>query len=93
MREFSYQCDEDTKLCSPAGKALVVSLSSGHLAHILLEGDEEIQTFSAHMYEPWITAFDKSDDSAMTVWSGGDDLVLKKWDLEQTFRPSLVNKQ
>jgi hypothetical protein len=45
------------------------------------------------MYEPWITSFDKGDGSEMTVWSGGDDLVLKKWDLEQNFRPSLVNKQ
>jgi len=77
----------------PSGKALIVSLSSGHLAHIPLEGDEEIQTFSAHMYEPWITSFDRADESGKTVWSGGDDLVMKKWDLEQTFRPSLVNKQ
>ena len=70
-----------------------MSLSSGHLAHIPLEGDEEIQTFAAHMYEPWITSFDRADESGKTVWSGGDDLVMKKWDLEQTFRPSLVNKQ
>jgi hypothetical protein len=45
------------------------------------------------MYEPWITSFDRADESGKTVWSGGDDLVMKKWDLEQTFRPSLVNKQ
>lgn len=45
------------------------------------------------MYEPWITSFDKGDESGMTVWSGGDDCVLKKWDLGQTFRPSLVNKE
>lgn len=45
------------------------------------------------MYEPWITSFDRWDESGNTVWSGGDDCVLKKWDLMQTFRPVLVNKQ
>lgn len=45
------------------------------------------------MYEPWITSFDRSDESGMTVWSGGDDCVLKKWDLEDTSSPTFVNKQ
>jgi len=94
----SIEVAEEKILClsldyASSGKSLIVSLSSGFLAHVPLDDNEEIQTFSAHMYEPWITTFDKSDDSEMTAWSGGDDLVLKKWDLEQTFRPSLVNKQ
>jgi diphthamide biosynthesis protein 7 len=81
------------KVTRSTGDALIVSLSSGHLAHVPLGEDEDIQSFSAHMYEPWITSFDKGDESGMTAWSGGDDCVLKKWDLGQTFRPSLVNKQ
>jgi diphthamide biosynthesis protein 7 len=75
------------------GQALIVSLSSGELAHVPLSGDEEVQVFKAHMYEPWITSFDNWDETGMTVWSGGDDCVLKKWDLTQTFRPTFVNKQ
>lgn len=77
-----------------AKRALIVSVSSGTLAYIDLEdSDNEVTEFSAHMYEPWITTFDRSDESGMTVWSGGDDCVLKKWDLEDTTRPIFVNKQ
>jgi diphthamide biosynthesis protein 7 len=77
----------------PDGQSLIVSLSSGDLAHVPLGEDEDIEVFKAHMYEPWITSFDRWDESGTTVWSGGDDCVLKKWDLTQTFRPILVNKQ
>jgi diphthamide biosynthesis protein 7 len=73
---------------------LIVSISSGSLAYIDLEDtDNEITEFSAHMYEPWITSFDSTDDTGRTVWSGGDDCVMKRWDLDDTSRPTFVNKQ
>lgn len=71
-----------------------MSISSGSLACVDLEDpDNEVTDFSAHMYEPWITSFDRWDETGMTVWSGGDDCVLKKWDLSDTTRPTFVNKQ
>ncbi|KAK4685685.1 diphthine methyl ester acylhydrolase, partial [Tremellales sp. Uapishka_1] len=74
-------------------RALITSLSSGSLAHLLPSSSGELQVvdeWSAHDYEPWITAFDRW--SPCTVWSGGDDLKLKRWDLRDTSQPTATNK-
>lgn len=36
-------------------------------------------SWHAHDFEPWIASWDAHDPSR--VWSGGDDLVLKSWDV------------
>ncbi|KAK8861450.1 hypothetical protein IAR55_002269 [Kwoniella newhampshirensis] len=72
--------------------SIVTSLSTGSLAHLIptAAGYEISSTWHAHEYEPWITTFDLWDTNA--VWSGGDDCKLKRWDLRETSRPTLVNK-
>lgn len=76
---------------SPA--SLVVSLSNGEIC--LLGGETQLEMTSrwhAHDFEPWIAAFDCWDPS--TVWTGGDDLKLKGWDLRQGCeQPTFVNKR
>ena len=76
---------------SPA--SIVVSLSSGSICR--LEGEtsfEVTSTWHAHDFEPWIAAFDCWEPT--TVWTGGDDLTLKGWDLRQGCdRPTFVNKR
>lgn len=72
----------------PAG---IVSQSDGTIAHIgdlerALQGDKQaIDTWHAHDYEAWITAYD-CWSSGTVVWSGGDDLCLKGWDLRTSHR-------
>ncbi|KAJ9109161.1 hypothetical protein QFC21_000489 [Naganishia friedmannii] len=48
------------------------------------------QAWESHDYEPWITAFDLWRPDV--VWSGGDDLKLKQWDLRSPYSPISVNK-
>ncbi|CDW97522.1 hypothetical protein, partial [Sporisorium scitamineum] len=53
-------------------------------AHLALNSTYPTQprgltTWAAHEYEAWIAAFDCFHPT--TVWSGGDDLALKSWDL------------
>ncbi|WWD16638.1 hypothetical protein CI109_101068 [Kwoniella shandongensis] len=94
--------DDDTTLClsldyshrlHPSTQpSIITSLSTGSLAHLVPSetGYEVSSTFHAHDYEPWITTFDLWDTNI--VWSGGDDCKLKRWDLRETSRPTLVNK-
>lgn len=77
----------------PSDDSIVVSLSTGSIA--LLQGEASLSvtsTWKAHMYEAWIAAFDAWNDQ--TVWTGGDDCVLKGWDLRDGCgRPTFVNKE
>ncbi|WVF67097.1 hypothetical protein IAT40_001842 [Kwoniella sp. CBS 6097] len=72
--------------------SIITSLSSGSLAYLKPNetGYEVESEWKAHDFEPWITSFDNWDLN--TVWSGGDDCKLKRWDIRETFRPTLVNK-
>ncbi|GAA5956021.1 hypothetical protein JCM8115_004389 [Rhodotorula mucilaginosa] len=97
-------CTDESTLClsldwstrrqsTPDPASIVVSLSSGSIC--LLEGEtsfEVTSTWHAHDFEPWIAAFDCWEPT--TVWTGGDDLTLKGWDLRQGCdRPTFVNKR
>ncbi|WVR03930.1 hypothetical protein IAU60_000929 [Kwoniella sp. DSM 27419] len=84
--DFSHRLD------SSEPSSIITSLSNGSLAHLVPnESDYEVETsWKAHDFEPWITSFDNWDTN--TVWSGGDDCKLKRWDIRETFRPSMVNK-
>ncbi|KAI9444813.1 WD40-repeat-containing domain protein [Lactarius indigo] len=77
---------------STAG-SLVVSLSDGKLT--LLEPDQIGQlsianAWDAHSYEPWCVAWNYWDTNV--IYSGGDDLRLKVWDIRQGFdQPITIN--
>jgi diphthamide biosynthesis protein 7 len=51
------------------------------------------QNFKGHDYEAWICAFDYWQNNV--VYSGGDDIKLKRWDLRQDpgSGPTLVNSK
>ncbi|OCH96160.1 WD-40 repeat-containing protein [Obba rivulosa] len=74
---------------------LIVSLSDGSLA--LLRADDQSglvvsDTWAAHDYEPWISAWNYWDTNV--VYSGGDDLMMKGWDIREDFsRPIFTNKR
>ncbi|KAH9049337.1 WD-40 repeat-containing protein [Lactarius hengduanensis] len=78
---------------STAG-SLVVSLSDGKLT--LLEPDQTGQlsitsAWAAHAHEPWCVAWNYWDTNV--IYSGGDDLRLKVWDIRQGFdQPIITNK-
>ncbi|KAJ8522566.1 hypothetical protein ONZ45_g886 [Pleurotus djamor] len=66
--------------------SLVVSLSDGNLA--LLQGASAgglvvTETWHAHDHEPWVAAWDYWDPNR--IYSGGDDLLWKCWDIRQGF--------
>ncbi|EGN99379.1 hypothetical protein SERLA73DRAFT_182338 [Serpula lacrymans var. lacrymans S7.3] len=74
--------------------SLVVSLSNGSLC--ILRPAESTMAMSdswhAHDYEPWIAAWDYWNTNV--IYSGGDDLKMKGWDVRQGFdRPTFVNKR
>ncbi|TBU48331.1 WD-40 repeat-containing protein [Dichomitus squalens] len=73
---------------------LIVSLSSGSLS-LLRPGDEglvEADSWHAHDYEPWIAAWDYWNTNV--VYSGGDDLKMKGWDVRQGGdQPTFTNKR
>ncbi|KAJ7630947.1 WD40-repeat-containing domain protein [Roridomyces roridus] len=77
--------------------SLVVSLSNGNLC-LLTPGQgssfglDISDTWHAHDNEPWIAAWDYWDSSI--IYSGGDDLKLKGWDVRQGFsQPIFTNKR
>ncbi|KAL0071975.1 hypothetical protein AAF712_000898 [Marasmius tenuissimus] len=75
---------------------IVVSLSNGELSVLDPEHTSNESTaprsWHAHDYEPWIAAWDYWDPNV--VYSGGDDLKLKGWDLrEDLHRPTFLNKR
>ncbi|KDQ30788.1 hypothetical protein PLEOSDRAFT_1037842 [Pleurotus ostreatus PC15] len=74
--------------------SLVVSLSNGQLA--LLQPDDQnlavTQLWHAHDYEPWIAAWDYWNTNL--IYSGGDDLQLKCWDIREGFsKPVFLNRR
>jgi len=72
-----------------------VSLSDGNLT--LLEPGQTGQpvvtnTWAAHAHEPWCVAWNYWDTNV--IYSGGDDLQLKVWDVRQGFeQPVTTNKR
>ncbi|KAI0361613.1 WD-40 repeat-containing protein [Trametes cingulata] len=74
---------------------LIVSLSDGSLS--LLKPEERsglaiTDSWHAHDYEPWIAAWNYWDTNV--VYSGGDDLKMKGWDIRQGgAAPIFVNKR
>ncbi|KAL7419730.1 Diphthine methyltransferase [Cryptotrichosporon argae] len=73
--------------------AVICSLSNGKLALVRpAEGHMVVDSrWAAHDYEPWITAWDALD--AHTVWSGGDDLALKRWDVRVPAAPTFTYRR
>ncbi|KAF8973930.1 WD-40 repeat-containing protein [Flammula alnicola] len=75
--------------------SLVASLSSGSLC--ILSPTERAslsitETWHAHDYAPWVAAWNYWDTNI--IYSGGDDLKLKSWDVRQGFtHPTFVNKR
>ncbi|KAG5647997.1 hypothetical protein DXG03_007031 [Asterophora parasitica] len=75
--------------------SIVASLSNGSLC--LLSPSESgglslVNTWHAHDFEPWIAAWNYWDTSV--VYSGGDDLKLKGWDIRQDLsQPIFTNKR
>ncbi|WVQ64803.1 uncharacterized protein L199_002972 [Kwoniella botswanensis] len=84
--------DWSNRLNQSSPSSIITSLSNGNLYHIIPTPTrwEVESSWKAHDYEPWITSFDNWDSN--TVWSGGDDCKLKRWDIRETFRPTFVNK-
>ncbi|GMK59058.1 hypothetical protein CspeluHIS016_0700730 [Cutaneotrichosporon spelunceum] len=83
--------DEETLVLSldhrPGAEEVITSLSSGELAHVA--GGEVVDRWAAHDFEPWITAWQGPD----TVWSGGDDLALKRWDIRMPGTATFVKRK
>lgn len=73
-----YVKEKDTKIEAKA----IVSQSDGTLASVShsLSSFPIIETWKAHDFEAWTTAFDCWSQGNV-LWSGGDDLCLKGWDL------------
>ncbi|KAK7064228.1 WD-repeats-region domain-containing protein [Favolaschia claudopus] len=74
--------------------SLVVSLSNGSLC-LLTPAENTLSisdTWHAHDFEPWIAAWDYWDSPV--IYSGGDDLKLKGWDIRQGFsQPTFTSKR
>ncbi|WOO85170.1 Diphthine methyltransferase [Vanrija pseudolonga] len=70
---------------------IITSLSDGSLAHVVRRpsGMETLATWHAHEFEPWICAWAGPD----SVWSGGDDCKLKRWDVRVPDVPVFVNRR
>lgn len=73
---------------------IMVSLSSGELAHVVTRptGMEVEAQWAAHDFEPWITAWGR-EAGGSTVWSGGDDLALKRWDVRMPGTATFVKRK
>ncbi|KAI0639409.1 WD-40 repeat-containing protein [Trametes polyzona] len=74
---------------------LIVSLSDGSLSLLQPESSAGLtvtDSWHAHDYEPWIAAWDYWNTNV--VYSGGDDLKMKGWDIRQGgSQPIFVNKR
>ncbi|KAL0581604.1 hypothetical protein V5O48_000420 [Marasmius crinis-equi] len=75
---------------------IVASLSNGDLCvldpELSSSEPENLQSWHAHDFEPWIAAWDYWNTDV--VYSGGDDLKLKAWDIrEDLSRPIFLNKR
>ncbi|KAJ8489776.1 hypothetical protein ONZ51_g2749 [Trametes cubensis] len=74
---------------------LIVSLSDGSLSLLQPEdgtGLAVTDSWHAHDYEPWIAAWDYWNTNV--VYSGGDDLTMKGWDIRQGgSAPLFTNKR
>ncbi|KZV77637.1 WD-40 repeat-containing protein [Peniophora sp. CONT] len=75
--------------------SLIVSLSNGKLALLRpnpVNGLSIEETWHAHDHEPWAAAWEYWDNNI--IYSGGDDLKLKLWDIRAGFdRPVLMNRR
>ncbi|BGP36861.1 hypothetical protein JCM10450v2_000753 [Rhodotorula kratochvilovae] len=98
------ECADESTLClsldwstrrqsTPDPASIVVSLSSGSICTLGGESSFSVTNeWHGHDFEPWIAAFDCWEPN--TVWTGGDDLALKGWDLRQGCeQPTFVNKR
>ncbi|GJE86117.1 WD-40 repeat-containing protein [Phanerochaete sordida] len=68
---------------------VVVSLSNGSLALLKPTDNARLsvtETWHAHDHEPWIAAWNYWDTNV--IYSGGDDLTMKGWDIRQGFGAS-----
>ncbi|GFO06777.1 WD repeat domain 85 [Plakobranchus ocellatus] len=75
-----------------AKQRVAASDSSGFLSILDIDkGLEVIDSWQAHDYEAWITAFHKFDGNL--VFSGGDDCRLKGWDIRDLSRPVFISKR
>ncbi|KAK4058175.1 hypothetical protein OIO90_000914 [Microbotryomycetes sp. JL221] len=90
------QCADKDTLClsldwsnrglDKQSSSIVVSLSDGSICtiesnSINSKSDYQVtKRWKAHDYEPWIAAYDCWDSSHNTIWTGGDDLKVKRWD-------------
>jgi len=78
---------------TPMPEKIIVSLSNGELALIQVHDErmEPLNIWKAHCFEAWITAADFTDENI--IYSGGDDCLLKLWDVRQGFcKPTSVSK-
>ncbi|ORX36502.1 WD40-repeat-containing domain protein [Kockovaella imperatae] len=83
----------DINTASSARAEVAFSLSDGALgilSRTSANGWAVENTWKGHDFEPWCIAWDKW--SAHTVWSGGDDLKLKRWDTRSTSFPTYTDK-
>ncbi|KAM0793082.1 hypothetical protein ACM66B_000565 [Microbotryomycetes sp. NB124-2] len=93
----SIRCADEDTLClsldwsnrglfNQESASIVVSLSNGSICTLdpsssssSLSDYKVTRRWHAHDFEPWIAAYDCW--SPNTVWTGGDDLKLKRWDI------------
>ncbi|KAG5722506.1 WD repeat-containing protein 85 [Termitomyces sp. T112] len=73
--------------------SLVVSLSNGSLC--LLSSSETglslVNSWHAHDFEPWVAAWNYWNTNV--IYSGGDDLKLRVWDIRQGFSQSILTNK
>ncbi|KAH8120332.1 WD-40 repeat-containing protein [Phellopilus nigrolimitatus] len=87
--------DWSDKLNSNEVGSIAVSCSDGSLSVLKPDSDGdfiESASWHAHDFEAWITAWNYWDTN--TIYSGGDDLKLKGWDIRlEPSSPTFVNKR
>jgi diphthamide biosynthesis protein 7 len=80
-QSLALSLDWSNKVVQQADPAVVASYSSGHLCVWRCAPSELVcdQHWQAHSLEAWIAAYDHWNPHV--IYSGGDDCVLKAWDL------------